>query len=80
MQWAAQIVKFLRNKLFELWHKRNEVVHGSNEQERMKLKMDRCKGKLERMYHMKDRLQTVDWQYIFQNLQEVEEFLQTRSI
>eukprot|EP00957_Ditylum_brightwellii_P010922 827337-Ditylum_brightwellii.AAC.1 len=42
--------------------------------------MDGYKCTLETMYHLKDRLQAVDWLYMFQNLQEVEEFLWTRSI
>eukprot|EP00957_Ditylum_brightwellii_P035633 2701706-Ditylum_brightwellii.AAC.1 len=42
--------------------------------------MDRYKSTLEMVYHLKDRHQAVDWQYMFQNLQEVKEFLWTRSI
>eukprot|EP00957_Ditylum_brightwellii_P180151 13723025-Ditylum_brightwellii.AAC.1 len=76
-QWTVQIVKFLWRKFYKLWHKRNEIVHASNEQEHIKLKMDKYKCTLETMYHLKDRLQAVDRQYMFQNLQEVEEFLQT---
>eukprot|EP00957_Ditylum_brightwellii_P069200 5254467-Ditylum_brightwellii.AAC.1 len=79
-QWAVQIVKFLWSKFFELWYKRNEIIHISNEQERTKLKMDRYKCVLETMYHLKDMLQTVDRHYMFQNSQEVEEFLQIWSI
>eukprot|EP00957_Ditylum_brightwellii_P204205 15338161-Ditylum_brightwellii.AAC.1 len=79
-QWAVQIVKLLWSKFFKLWHKRNENVHGRNDQEHATLKIDRYKCTLETMYHLKDRLQTVDRQYMFQNLQEVKEFLQTQSI
>eukprot|EP00957_Ditylum_brightwellii_P014991 1130221-Ditylum_brightwellii.AAC.1 len=57
-------------ELFELWHKRNEIIHGSNEQEHTELKLDRFKCTLEAIHHLKDSLQTVDRQYMFQNLQE----------
>eukprot|EP00957_Ditylum_brightwellii_P027505 2078982-Ditylum_brightwellii.AAC.1 len=39
-QWAVQIVTFFWNKFFEVWHRRNIIVHSNNKQERMKHKMD----------------------------------------
>ena len=35
---------------------------------------------IETMYHYKDRLLAADRQYMFQNLAEVEEILQTKSV
>eukprot|EP00957_Ditylum_brightwellii_P070846 5383753-Ditylum_brightwellii.AAC.1 len=74
-QSTVQDIKFLWNKFFALWNRRNKLVHGSMEQSIQQLKIDRYKSTIETMFHYKDRLLAADRQYMFQNLTEVEEFL-----
>eukprot|EP00957_Ditylum_brightwellii_P190059 14468771-Ditylum_brightwellii.AAC.1 len=60
--------------------RRNKLAHGSMEQCHQQLKFDRYKSTIETMFHYKDRLHAEDRQYMFQNLTEVGEFLQTKSV
>eukprot|EP00957_Ditylum_brightwellii_P012124 915470-Ditylum_brightwellii.AAC.1 len=80
IQWTVQIIKFLWNRSFVLWQERNEFVHGSNATASQQMKAEKYKATIETMYHFKDRLMAADWQYMFQSLAEVEEFLHTKTV
>eukprot|EP00957_Ditylum_brightwellii_P162436 12369507-Ditylum_brightwellii.AAC.1 len=51
----------------------------NDETAHQQLKMTWYKIIIETMFHLKDHLTVSDHQYMFQSLQEVEEFLHTRS-
>eukprot|EP00957_Ditylum_brightwellii_P062169 4717957-Ditylum_brightwellii.AAC.1 len=73
-QWSVQIIKFLWGKFFELWNQRNVKVHSNNESECTQLKMAWFKSTIKAMFQFKDCLTASDQQYMFQSLQELEEF------
>ena len=69
-----QIIKFLWTKFFELWNIQNTTVHGTSEMATNKLKAERYRTIIETMYHLHDQLEATNWQYMFQMLEEVEDF------
>eukprot|EP00957_Ditylum_brightwellii_P068490 5199413-Ditylum_brightwellii.AAC.1 len=78
-QWSAQVIKFLWDKYLDLWNQQNKVVHGTDETTHKQLKMTQYKSIIETVFHLKYCLTVSDHQYTVQSLQEVEEFLHTRS-
>ena len=78
-QWTVQLIKFLWGKFFELWKIRNDKVHGTGEKATYQLKAERYQTIIKTMFHLQERLEVADCQYMFQSLAEVEEFLQTKS-
>ena len=78
-QWTVQIVKFFWEKFFALWKLRNKKVHGTDEKTTYKLKAEQYRTTIETMFHLCNRLEAAYWQYMFQLIAEIEEFLKTKS-
>ena len=77
-QWTVQIIKFFWEKFFALWTLKNKKVHSTDEKATYKLKVERYRTTIETRFHLCDRLEAADCQYMFQSLVEVEEFLKTK--
>eukprot|EP00957_Ditylum_brightwellii_P187193 14257087-Ditylum_brightwellii.AAC.1 len=56
------------------------MAHGANESKCTQLKIAWFKSTIKTMFQFKDHLTTLDQQYMCQSHQEVEEFIQTRSV
>ena len=78
-QWTVQIIKFFCEKFFALLKLQNEKVHGTDEKATYKLKVEQYRTTIKTMFHLCDRLEAADCQYMFQLLVKVEEFLKTKS-
>eukprot|EP00957_Ditylum_brightwellii_P128825 9826884-Ditylum_brightwellii.AAC.1 len=78
-QWTVQIIKFLWDRFFELWEKRNKVVHDKTcRASTFTKQVHPCKT-IESMYHLKDQLLASDRKYTFQTTAELEEILSTKT-
>ena len=63
-----------------MWKIRNDKLHGTDEKVTYQLKAEHYRTITKSMFHLQDRLEATDCQYMLQSLADMEDFLWTMSL